>query len=151
MKTPKTPLEFDYDLWTTEDGKCMVRIKATNEVAEVTREIMRLLRAEEKQMRRLHPAAETDCDTATLSLDTGDPQQGPSSWLADPSDFTQDIAFDMLEATFFQQLTTIQRDVYQAVIKDGLRPYDYAKHKGISPSAVTQHIQAIRRKAKKFF
>ena len=27
MKTPKTPLEFDYDLWTTEDGTCMVRIK----------------------------------------------------------------------------------------------------------------------------
>ena len=151
MKTPKTPLEFDYDLWTTEDGKCMVRIKATNEVTEVTREIMRLLRAEEKQMRRLHPATETDRKTDTLSLDAGDPQQGSSSWLADSSDFTQDIAFDMLEATFFQQLTTIQRDVYQAVIKDGLRPYDYAKQKGISPSAVTQHIQAIRRKAKKIF
>ena len=23
MKTPKTPIEFDYDLWTTEDGKCI--------------------------------------------------------------------------------------------------------------------------------
>ena len=34
---PKTPVEFDYDLWTTEDGKCMVRIKATGEVTEVER------------------------------------------------------------------------------------------------------------------
>ena len=37
MKTPKTPIEFDYDLWTTEDGKCMVRVKRTGEVSEVDR------------------------------------------------------------------------------------------------------------------
>ena len=28
MKTPKTPIEFDYDLWTTEDGKCIKRFAA---------------------------------------------------------------------------------------------------------------------------
>ena len=48
MKTPKTPIEFDYDLWTTEDGKCMVRVKITGEVTEVDRKVMRILRAEEK-------------------------------------------------------------------------------------------------------
>ena len=37
MKTPKTPIEFDCDLWTTEDGKCMVRVKITGEVTEVDR------------------------------------------------------------------------------------------------------------------
>ena len=31
-RIPKTPIEFDYDLWTTEDGKCMVRVKLTGEV-----------------------------------------------------------------------------------------------------------------------
>ena len=41
MKTPKTPIEFDYDLWTTEDGKCMVRVKITGEVTEVDREVMK--------------------------------------------------------------------------------------------------------------
>ena len=46
MKTPKTPIEFDYDLWTTEDGKCMVRVKITGEVTEVDRKVMRILRAE---------------------------------------------------------------------------------------------------------
>ena len=53
MKTPKTPIEFDYDLWTTEDGKCMVRVKSTGEVTEVDRKVMRILRAEEKRLRRL--------------------------------------------------------------------------------------------------
>ena len=48
MKTPKTPIEFDYDLWTTEDGKCMVRVKITGEVTEVDRKVMRILRTEEK-------------------------------------------------------------------------------------------------------
>ena len=52
MKTPKTPIEFDYDLWTTEDGKCMVRVKSTGEVTEVDREVMKALRAEEKRIRR---------------------------------------------------------------------------------------------------
>lgn len=47
-RIPKTPVEFDYDLWTTEDGKCMVRVKITGEVTEVDREVMKILRAEEK-------------------------------------------------------------------------------------------------------
>ena len=49
---PKTPVEFDYDLWTTEDGKCMVRVKNTGEVTEVDREVMKILRTEEKRLRR---------------------------------------------------------------------------------------------------
>ena len=52
MRIPKTPVEFDYDLWTTEDGKCMVRVKATGEVTEVEQKIMKVLRAEEKRIRR---------------------------------------------------------------------------------------------------
>ena len=56
-RIPKTPVEFDYDLWTTEDGKCMVRVKITGEVTEVDREVMKILRLEEKQMRRGVPQA----------------------------------------------------------------------------------------------
>ena len=44
--------EFGYDLWATEEGKCMVRIKNTGEVTEVDRTIMQALRAEEKRLRR---------------------------------------------------------------------------------------------------
>ena len=61
MSIPKTPVEFDYDLWTTEEGKCMVRIKATGEITEVERSVMQVLRSEEKRLRR------------TIS-----PEQGPS-------------------------------------------------------------------------
>ena len=53
MSIPKTPVEFDYDLWTTEEGKCMVRIKATGEITEVERSVMQVLRSEEKRVRRI--------------------------------------------------------------------------------------------------
>ncbi len=56
----KTPKEFDYDLWTTEDGKYMVRVKSTGEVTEVERDVMRVLRAEEKKMRRSFVSADTE-------------------------------------------------------------------------------------------
>ena len=62
MKTPKTPIEFDYDLWTTEDGKCMVRVKRTGEVSEVDRKVMRILRAEEKRIRRSYGFGNTSED-----------------------------------------------------------------------------------------
>ena len=72
MRIPKTPIEFDYDLWTTEDGKCMVRVKATGEVTEVDREVMKSLRAEEKKLRRSYGAVGTsdDEDNAKKSSDT---------------------------------------------------------------------------------
>ena len=44
MSIPKTPVEFDYDLWTTEEGKCMVRIKASGGLTGVERAVMRVLR-----------------------------------------------------------------------------------------------------------
>ena len=63
MKIPKTPKEFDYDLWTTEDGKCMVRIKATGEVVEVDRTVMQVLRSEEKRLRRALSSESEPCGT----------------------------------------------------------------------------------------
>lgn len=76
-RIPKTPVEFDYDLWTTEDGKCMVRVKITGEVTEVDREVMKILRAEEKMLRRSYGSdgasededGEEKTSDAVLSLD----------------------------------------------------------------------------------
>ena len=62
MKIPKTPIAFDYDLWTTEDGKCMVRVKRTGEVSEVDRKVLRILRAEEKRIRRSYCSDNTSED-----------------------------------------------------------------------------------------
>ncbi len=69
-RIPKTPVEFDYDLWTTEDGKCMVRVKATGETTEVDREVMKALRNEEKKLRRSY-------DTGGAS-DSEDGEEKPS-------------------------------------------------------------------------
>ncbi len=44
--------DFEYDLWTTEDGRRMVRVRATREECQVDQETFRLLRAEEKRLRR---------------------------------------------------------------------------------------------------
>ena len=45
----KHPLNSTTTLWTTEDGKCMVRVKATGETTEVDREVMKALRNEGKE------------------------------------------------------------------------------------------------------
>ncbi len=64
QNVPKTPAEFDYDLWTTADGKCMVRIKRTGEVCEVEREVFRLLRAECINRAGLATCTEKTCHPA---------------------------------------------------------------------------------------
>ncbi len=61
-ENPEHPIAFDYDLWTTEDGKCMVRVKRTGEVSEVDRKVMRILRAEEKRIRRSYGSDNTSED-----------------------------------------------------------------------------------------
>ena len=47
--------EFDYDLWTTQEGGTKhywARVKATGEVAEISIEVMRFLRAEDTRRQR---------------------------------------------------------------------------------------------------
>ena len=72
MRIPKTPKEFDYDLWTTEDGKYMVRIKATGETTEVDHEVMKALRSEEKKLRRSY-----DAGTSSESEEREEKQSSP--------------------------------------------------------------------------
>ena len=86
MSIPKTPVEFDYDLWTTEEGKCMVRIKATGEITEVERSVMQVLRSEEKRLRRTispeqGPSREGKTAPTVLSLDMLPEDVADSSWL----------------------------------------------------------------------
>ena len=62
--------EFDYNLWTTEENgvkKYFVGVKATGEVTEVDAEVMKVLRNEEKKMRR-HIEEEGELG-APLSID----------------------------------------------------------------------------------
>ena len=154
-RIPKTPIEFDYDLWTTEDGKCMVHVKLTGEVSEVDREVMRVLRAEEKRVRRSLPVTPKEdvieVAASVMSLEAVPDDVKESAWLADPHDFTEDVITAMLEKEFVEHLTEAQRDIYHKVLRGGMKANDYAKAKGISASSVTQHIHAIQIKAKKYF
>ena len=161
MKTPKTPIEFDYDLWTTEDGKCMVRVKRTGEVSEVDRKVMRILRAEEKRIIRRsygfgntsedEDGAEKNSDTV-LSLDAMPEDDVKSAaWLADSSDFIKEAELKMLETELMQTLTPLQLDVYKACIMNGQTPTAYAKEHNMKRQSVNDVITLIRKKAKKYF
>lgn len=154
----KTPVEFDYDLWTTEDGKCMVRVKGTGEVTEVDRDVMRLLRAEEKKLRRSMtgvPISGCEDETATLlTLDYVNYQGGEDmspAWLEDPHDFTGEIMSRMLTEDFLKGLTQREKDVYDFCIRDGGSQQEYAGKAGLSVSRVCKIVGAIRKKAKIFF
>ena len=158
MKTPKTPKEFDYDLWTTEDGKCMVRIKSTGEVTEVGREVMKALRAEEKWVRRSMtgipvPGAE-DTTTTILSLDyvsfEGGEDMSPA-WLEDPHDYMNEVLIKQDEDAFVMTLTERERAVYLFCIKSGKSQQQFADASGLSVSRVSKLMTAIRKKAKIFF
>jgi len=155
-RIPKTPIEFDYDLWTTEDGKCMVRVKLTGEVCEVSRETMRVLRNEEKKLRRSFVGTPVEDDeedsNPILSLDViSEEDVKDASWLADPHDFTQDIAVKMAEEEFIKTLTSREKDVYTFCIKMGREQSEYAEKTGLSISRVCKIVAAIRKKAKIFF
>lgn len=157
-RIPKTPIEFDYDLWTTEDGKCMVRVKLTDEVTEVDREVMKALRAEEKKLRRSYTGGnsedteEVEGKDSILSLDAlPDDDVKSSAWLADPHDCIKDVEFKMLEEELVQSLTPTQLSIYTACIINGQTPTDYAKEHGIKRQSVNDAITLIRKKAKKIF
>ena len=156
-RTPKTPVEFDYDLWTTEDGKCMVRVKSTGEVTEVDREVMKALRAEEKRMRRsfsTEPSEEEQENggNTILSLDAlPDDDVKSSAWLADPSNFENELTLSLLEKELLCSLTFKQKLVYFACVKEGMSYAKCASILGISYQGVQQTMTLIRKKASKIF
>ena len=158
MKTPKTPIEFDYDLWTTEDGMCMVRVKSTNEQCEVSRETFRALRLEEKRIRRSYrkPAFsdednENENGSSVLSLDVMPDECETPSWLLDPYDCIDAVEWKMLEEDFQRTLTSREKDVYMLCIRKGCSQKDYADRADLSFTRVCKIVTAIRKKAKIFF
>ena len=159
MRIPKTPVEFDYDLWTTEDGKCMVRVKRTGEVTEVDHEVMKILRREEKQLRRSYGSSteqegeesENPADSI-LSLDAlPDDEVNSSSWLADPFNNVEELITQIKERELICILTSKQRDLYFALTRGGISLREYARRKGVSVKAAYDIKVAIQRKFEKIF
>lgn len=158
-RIPKTPVEFDYDLWTTEDGKCMVRVKATGETTEVDREVMKMLRNEEKKLRRSMTGAPIEGaengETSTiLSLDfiscEGGEDMSPA-WLTDPSNDIEAAETELFIAEFRKSLSANQREVFDVVLIGGMRVREYARLKGVNHKSVVETVAAIRKKLKNIF
>lgn len=155
----KTPIDFEYDLWVSEDGKAMVRVKRTGETCEVSQETMRLLRSEEKRHRRAQTGVPVagcrgDVKTTLLSLDfvsVQDAEEMSPAWLDDHSDIEKDVEIKHLEQEFHASLTGVQRDIYISCLLHGLSYKDYADRKGVSYQSVQQAVLLIRKKAKKYF
>ena len=160
MRIPKTPTEFDYDLWTTEDGKCMVRVKATGDVTEVDREVMKSLRAEEKKLRRSMTGipifgCADESDTATLlSLDfvsVQDAEEMSPAWLEDPNDLEETVLTSIMEQEFRLLLSERQLEVYLYCLLGGMSMTDYSKARGIDVTTVFEAKRDVQKKAKNFF
>ena len=153
MSIPKTPVEFDYDLWTTEEGKCMVRIKATGEITEVERSVMQVLRSEEKRLRRIlsseqDPSKEGKTVPTVLSLNLLPENMADSTWLADTRDYTEEITTKMLERILRESLTPTQYGIYKACILNGISYKAYADQMGVSYQSVQNAIRLIQKKPK---
>ncbi len=155
QNVPKTPAEFDYDLWTMADGKCMVRVKRTGEVSEVERDVFRLLRAEEKRMRRekkgIPIPRQKNEYTSMLSLNFITHTGGETEWLEDRNRMEDDVILSILKDDFVKLLTPNQAEIYQKCVLDGLPYTKYAEQKGVSYQSVQHVVERIREKARKFF
>ena len=159
-RIPKTPIEFDYDLWTTEDGQCMVRVKRTGEQYEVSRETFRILRTEEKKLRRsmtgvpVSESNDTDETATLLSLDyvsvAGAEEMSPA-WLEDSFDMENSVITRMLEEELRHSLTERQLGIYLSCVVGGISYKDYADANGMTYQNVQQSIVLIRKKAQKIF
>lgn len=160
MRIPKTPAEFDYDLWTTEDGKCMVRVKRTGEVSEVDRDVMRVLRAEEKKIRRSYESGNTSEEEdgnethteSVLSLDAlpDDDVKSPA-WLADPANHVDEVIYEMMLEAFCATLPPKQLDVFLNCMVPRKSLSAYAKEIGVDYTTIKEARNAIRKKYKIFF
>lgn len=155
MNVPKTPSEFDYDLWKTEDGKYMARVKATEEVCEIDADTMRFLRAEEKRLRRSY----TGCSQTlplkepVLSLDSFNQEIGDSLFppcLESQGDLEKIVMANILVERFLAELTPKQLGVYKNCILGGKNFAEYGKELGFTRQDIHVCITAIRKKAKKF-
>ncbi len=140
--------EFEYDLWTTNDDgtkKYWVRIRLTGEVSEISHELIKVLRGEEKRLYRQIEVGNTE-----LSLDTPCDEER-ESWYGDHFQGGQCMALDLEEKEFRTYLTTKQLDVNMKCIRGGSSAVTYAKEHGITKQSVFDIVTAIRKKAKKYF
>ena len=113
----RTHKDFDYDLWTTGENEAKrywVRIKATGEVTEVSHDVMKLLRKEDKRLYREYEESQ-NLGITILSLDAPHDEER-ESWYADGCSSTISMQTSLEEKEFRRLLTKTQLRVYRECI-----------------------------------
>lgn len=143
--------DFDYDLWTSDaEGvkRYWARVRSTGEVTEISHDVMKFLRKEEKKCYR--ELAETAVRGTALSLDA--PNCGePGDWAEDPRADMKETEFAVIEEEFRKALTPNQLAVYENCMLGSRGVREYAREKGIKHASVIRTMKAIRKKTEKFF
>ena len=153
--------DFDYDVWRNSEGKCFARIKCTGEVCEISHEVLKLLRREEKRLYRektllVTPEGEDFNKNLKASI------RYPISFevMGSNENFKFQNTYENLEdeqvareteSDFMKMLTEYQKEVFICIMKNGERQIDFAKRHLVTPQSVRNAIKKIREKGKKFF
>lgn len=151
----KTLREFDYDLWAIEENgkkRYFARVKATGEETEISLRVMRLLLAQEKQMRREYEKRQSV--GTVLSLDSVSSGDGvdEAGWLQDTQQkIDAEILWEEAKNDFRKVLTDNQLSIFNECLIDGKSVIEYASEHGIARRSVYNAIELIRKKAKKYF
>lgn len=152
----KTPIEFDYDLWREEE-KYMVRVKRTGEVCEVDADTMRMLRAEEKRLRRSMqgaPVAGSGERETVLSLDYASADESGEmtpAWLEDPANVENITVDKLLFSELLESLTEKQRELFTSCIQNGISLREFARSKRIDFKSARERMERIQKKYIKIF
>ena len=153
--------EFDYDLWTTEDGKYWVKIRSTGEITEISKEVMELLRSEERQLRRRSEPLEDNASpykrqlyevSHPLSLDCPEERLETAQkpyWAVSSNDVEKEYLDNETLRDLIQSLTPRQADLFHCCVYLGWSQSEYARKKGISRQSVSESFMQIAKKLKK--
>ena len=158
--------EFDYILWKDSEGRCFVKVKYTDEVTEVSEQVFKDLRNEEKRIYReieLHESLKSEnVDEAikekakvmfpvSYDMMIDEDEENQSSWLASNENLEELVIAEDLERNFVKLLNSNQKEIFFSVMLGGERICDYAKRKGIKEPSVIGTMKKIRKKLKNFY
>ncbi|MBE6784623.1 MAG: hypothetical protein E7538_00115 [Ruminococcaceae bacterium] len=157
--------DFDYILWKDSEGRCFVKVKFTDEVTEVSEQVFKDLRNEEKRIYRelelkdkLYSENEEERAKASVMFPSSyfceietDENEGESFVLMDICKFEDEVIAKDLEERFANLLTDNQKEIFFCVMLGGEKIIDYAERKGIKQPSVIGTIKKIRKKIKKFY
>lgn len=154
--------EFDYDLWTSDDGtRCWVRIKSTGEETEVSRDVLRELQKEQERLKRLRKKPKPNSGKAAqrayeinhpLTLDVSSNESDDSftpAWQISKDTPEQQASAVEIERILLKNLTKRQRDCYLYCVVAGKSVSSYAKKCGISKQSAHETFVQIKQKLKK--